>query len=55
MDRHTYDNWKKVKEVMESSGNTNNNFYRRACEIMRSGNDPLAKFLNSLDTDTPHQ
>lgn len=45
MDTRTYENWKKIKEVMEESGNTNNMFYKRACEIMRTGRDPLAKFL----------
>jgi len=45
MNQHTLDNWKKIKEVMESSGKTDNMFYKRACEILRSGKDPLAKFL----------
>ena len=34
MDEHTYNNWVKVKETFESSGNTNNFFYRRACAII---------------------
>ena len=45
MDKHTYDNWKKIKEVMEASGNTNNNFYKRACAIMTTGKDPMENFL----------
>jgi hypothetical protein len=45
MDDHTKQNWQKIKDVMESSGNTDNMFYRRACEIVRTGKDPLAKYL----------
>lgn len=46
MDQHTYDNWVKIKSVMEQSGNTNNNFYKRACEIMVTRIDPMDKFWN---------
>jgi hypothetical protein len=45
MDDHTYNNWVKIKETFEESGNTNNTFYRRACEIIKTKKDPLAKFL----------
>jgi hypothetical protein len=45
MDDHTYQNWVKIKETFESSGNTNNMFYRRACEIVKTKRDPLAKFF----------
>jgi len=45
MDQHTYNNWIKIKETFEKSGNTNNMFYRRACEIISSKKDPLAKYL----------
>jgi hypothetical protein len=31
---------------MEASGNTNNMFYTRACEIMKTKRDPLEKLLN---------
>jgi len=48
MDTHTYENWKKIKEVMEESGNIDNMFYKRACEIMKTGRDPLAKFLGDI-------
>lgn len=44
MDDRTYENWKKIKDVMEESNNTNNQFYRRACEIMRTKVDPMDKF-----------
>jgi hypothetical protein len=51
MDDHTYQNWVKIKETFESSGNTDNMFYKRACEIIRTKRDPLAKFLgNKNDT-----
>jgi hypothetical protein len=46
MDQHTYDNWVKIKETFEKSGKTNNMFYTRACEIVKTKKDPLAKFLN---------
>jgi hypothetical protein len=45
MDDHTYDNWVKVKDVFEESGNTDNMFYKRAVEIVKTRRDPLAKFL----------
>ena len=45
MDERTYQNWVKIKETFESSGNTNNMFYKRACSIIKTGKDPLAKIL----------
>ena len=39
------ENWKKIKEVMETTGKTDNMFYKRAIEILRTGKDPLGKFL----------
>jgi len=45
MDQHSYNNWVKIKETFEESGNTNNTFYRRACEIIKTKKDPLAKFF----------
>jgi hypothetical protein len=45
MDQHTYDNWVKIKETFEKSGNTKNMFYTRACEIVKTKKDPFAKFL----------
>lgn len=40
-------NWKKIKETMEASGNTDNMFYKRAIEIVRTGGggDPLSQIL----------
>lgn len=47
MDQPTYDNWVKIKETFENSGNTNNMFYRRACEIIKTKKDPMNKFFNN--------
>lgn len=41
MDQHTLDNWKKIKETFEASGNTDNMFYKRAVAILKTGKDPL--------------
>ena len=45
MDQRTYDNWVKIKQTFEESGNTINMFYTRACEIVKTKRDPLAKYL----------
>jgi len=45
MDDHAYQNWVKIKETFESSGNTENMFYKRAVEIVKTKRDPLAKYL----------
>jgi hypothetical protein len=45
MDQHTYENWVKIKTTLESSGNINNIFYKRAVEIVKTRRDPLAKYL----------
>lgn len=47
MDQHTYNNWVRIKETFESSGNTNNVFYKRAVEIVRTKIDPYEKFFKS--------
>jgi hypothetical protein len=46
MDDHTYQNWVKIKASFEESGNTNNMFYRRACEIIKTKKDPMDNFWN---------
>lgn len=46
MDDNTYSNWVKIKETFEESGNTNNMYYRRACEIVNTRKDPMDKFWN---------
>lgn len=45
MDEQSFKNWVKIKETFEKSGNTNNMYYQRACEIVRTKKDPLAKYL----------
>lgn len=45
MDQRTLENWVRIKETMEKSGNTQNMFYKRACEILRTGKDPLENIL----------
>jgi hypothetical protein len=34
-------NWKKIKDVMEEKGTTDNMFYKRACAIVDGKSDPL--------------
>ena len=46
MDDHTYQNWVKIKETFESSGNTENMFYKRAVEIVKTKKDPMDNFWN---------
>ena len=46
MDEHTsYNNWVKIKETFEASGNTDNFFYKRACAILSGGPDPIDKVM----------
>ena len=45
MDEHTYNNWVKVKETFEQSGNTDNMLYKRAVAIVKTRKDHLAKCL----------
>ena len=47
MTENEIQNWKKIKDTMEASGKTDNMFYKRACEILKTGRDPLGKFLGS--------
>lgn len=49
MDEHTYQNWVKIKLMFESSGNIDNTFYKRACEIVKTRKDPMDKFWNKID------
>ena len=41
MDRYTFENWKKIKELMEKEGRTDSLFYRRAVAILSGKKDPL--------------
>ena len=49
MDQRTYDNWVKIKQTFEESDNINNIFYTRACEIVKTKRDPLAKYLGDTN------
>jgi hypothetical protein len=40
MDSYIYENWKKIKEYMESVDETNNPYYYRAVKIYETGIDP---------------
>jgi len=52
MDNQTRENWKRIKDVMEESGNTNNMYYKRACEILRTGADPMEKVWKDENSST---
>ena len=41
MDRHTRDNWQKIKQVLEDAGKTDSYFYKGAVAICRGGKDPF--------------
>lgn len=40
MDQDTFLNWKRIKYLMEQQNKTNNEFYQRACIIVKTGRDP---------------
>ena len=52
MDKYTYDNWVRVKETFELSGNTDNFFYKRACAIVEGQPDPLKNLKYGTQDDT---
>jgi hypothetical protein len=43
MDTNEFNNWAKIKKSMEESGKTDNEFYKRACIIVKTGHDPKSK------------
>jgi hypothetical protein len=47
MDESSIKNWIKIKETFEKSGNINNMYYKRACEIIKGHKDPLDMLFNS--------
>ena len=49
MDPQTYKNWIKIKETFEKSGNTQNMFYKRVCQIVNTKKDPLSEYLGDKD------
>tara|TARA_R100001463_G_scaffold101_1_gene582 strand:- start:1803 stop:1988 length:186 start_codon:yes stop_codon:yes gene_type:complete len=54
MDKDTYNNWVKVKETFESSGNTENFYYQRACAIVGGAPDPIDKMIKQ-DNDATNR
>jgi len=42
MDRHTYENWQRIKLALENAGKTDCMFYKRAVAIISGKPDPLA-------------
>ena len=40
MDQTTYENWLRVKQMLEASGKTDSFFYRRAAYIVQNRRDP---------------
>ena len=41
MDKHTLENWRKIKQALEAEGRTDCMFYRRAIAILNGKPDPL--------------
>ena len=41
MDKHTRDNWRKIKQALEAAGKTDCYFYKRACRITAGQSDPF--------------
>ena len=46
MDDISMENWQKVKDAMEASGNTDNFYYKRACAVLAGEKDPINAILN---------
>ena len=47
----TYENWVRVKSALEESGNTENHYYKRACTIVQTKQDPLETYLGGVKKD----
>jgi len=41
MDRHTCNNWRKIKVALEAAGKTDSLYYKRALVICNGGKDPV--------------
>lgn len=41
MDKHTTNNWRLIKEMLEREGKTDSYFYKRALAILAGKRDPL--------------
>jgi hypothetical protein len=44
LDAETLNNWRKIKAHLEKVAATDNDFYRRACAIMKGQKDPGPSF-----------
>jgi hypothetical protein len=40
VDKKTYENWVRIKELLEASGKTDSFFYKRAVYIVQNKRDP---------------
>lgn len=41
MSKEELENWQRIKDAMDESGNTDNYFYKRAVVILEGKEDPL--------------
>jgi len=51
MNHQTRENWRKIKQALESAGKTDCHFYHRAVVICNGGNDPMDQ--RSFSTKNP--
>lgn len=51
MDKISYENWVRVKETFEESGNLDNFYYKRACAIVGGQPDPLKNLKNGAQDE----
>jgi len=52
MDDSTYNNWLKIKSMFEKSGNLDNMYYHRACQIVKTRIDPLSNYLEMKNDES---
>jgi hypothetical protein len=55
MDEYTYNNWVRIKNLFETSGNTDNFFYKRACSIVIGELDPIDKIMKTDNYGTSNE
>ena len=51
MDGISMENWQKIKDAMEASGNTDNFYYKRACAVLAGQKDPINSLLRPVEVD----
>lgn len=44
MDAQTRENWRRIKDVLEAAGKTDNHYYRRALAILAGRPDPFDRY-----------